>query len=90
MSMKNSYDTIGNRTRDLPVNSARTAKFDYCRFSWGGLHGKDVVVTGKGKTGTIPAFAIGRATWEGCSGNWERKNGNHPSICYREGYMGRV
>jgi hypothetical protein len=21
--------------------------------------------------------------WEACSGNWERKNGNHPSICSR-------
>jgi hypothetical protein len=79
---------------------------------WGGLHGKDVVGTGKEKTGTIPAFVVGRATlevcsgkektgtipafaegratWEACSGNWERKNGNHPSICCREGYMGSM
>jgi hypothetical protein len=28
-------------------------------------------------------FSWGRATWEACSGNWERKNGNHPSICSR-------
>jgi hypothetical protein len=34
------------------------------RFSRGGLHGKYVVASGKGKTGTIPAFAVGRATWE--------------------------
>jgi hypothetical protein len=34
-------------------------KVDYSRFSWGGLHGKHVVATGKGKTGTIPAFAQG-------------------------------
>jgi hypothetical protein len=32
-------------------------KVDYCRVSLGGLHGKHVVATGKGKTGTIPAFA---------------------------------
>jgi hypothetical protein len=24
---------------------------------------------------------LGRATWEACNGNLERKNGNHPSIC---------
>jgi hypothetical protein len=34
-------------------------KVDYYRFSWGGLHGKNVVATGKGKTGTVPAFALG-------------------------------
>jgi hypothetical protein len=28
-------------------------------------------------------FSWGRATWEVCSGNLERKNGNHPSICSR-------
>jgi hypothetical protein len=38
------------------------------------------VAIGKGKTGTIPAFAVGRATWEACSGNWERKNGNIPAF----------
>jgi hypothetical protein len=81
-------------------------KVDYSRFSWGGLHGKHVVANGKGKTGTIPAFAVGSATWEecsgnwewkngktaweACSGNWEWKNGNHPSICCREGYMGSM
>jgi hypothetical protein len=48
------------------------------------------MATGKGKTGTIPAFAVGRATWEACNGNWERKNGNHPSIYCREGYMGSM
>jgi hypothetical protein len=67
----------------------QTVKVDCCRFGWGGLHGKDVVGTGKGKMGTIPAFCVGRAAWEGCTGNWERKNRNHPSICSREGYMGR-
>jgi hypothetical protein len=39
-------------------------KVDYSRFSWGGLHGKHVVATWIGKTGTIPAFAVGRATCE--------------------------
>jgi hypothetical protein len=34
-------------------------KVDYCRFSLGGLHGKHVVATWKGKTGTITAFALG-------------------------------
>jgi hypothetical protein len=38
---------------------ARTMKFDYSRFSLGGLHGKHVVETWKGKTGTITAFALG-------------------------------
>jgi hypothetical protein len=38
---------------------ARTMKVDYSRFSWGGLHGKHVVATWKGKTGTIPEFALG-------------------------------
>jgi hypothetical protein len=38
---------------------ARTMKVDYSRFSWGGLHGKHVVATWKGKTGTIPAFSLG-------------------------------
>jgi hypothetical protein len=33
-------------------------KVDYSRFSCGGLHGKHVVAIWKGKTGTIPAFAI--------------------------------
>jgi hypothetical protein len=41
------------------VAYARTMKVDYSRFSWGGLHGKRVVETWKGKTGTIPAFALG-------------------------------
>jgi hypothetical protein len=41
------------------ITYARTIKVDYSRFSWGGLHGKHVVATGKGKTGTIPAFALG-------------------------------
>jgi hypothetical protein len=26
-------------------------------------------------------FSWGRATWEACSGNLERKNGNHRRIC---------
>jgi hypothetical protein len=34
-------------------------KVDYSRFSWGGLHGKQVEATWKGKTGTIPAFTPG-------------------------------
>jgi hypothetical protein len=34
-------------------------KVDYSRFSWGGLHGKHAVAAWKGKTGTIPAFALG-------------------------------
>jgi hypothetical protein len=34
-------------------------KVDYSTFSCGGLHGKHVVATWKGKTGTIPAFALG-------------------------------
>jgi hypothetical protein len=55
------------------ITYARTMKVDYSRYSLGGLHGKQVVATGKGKTGTIPAFAVGRATWETGSGNWERK-----------------
>jgi hypothetical protein len=38
---------------------ARTMKVDFSRFSWGGLHGKHVVATWKGKSGTIPAFALG-------------------------------
>jgi hypothetical protein len=41
------------------ITYARTMKVDYSRFSWGGLHGKHVVATWKGKTGTIPAFAQG-------------------------------
>jgi hypothetical protein len=69
------------------ITHARTVKVDYCRFSWKRLHGKHVVATGKEKTGNIPAFAVGRATWKVCSGKWERKNGDHPSICFREGYM---
>jgi hypothetical protein len=34
-------------------------KVDYSRFSLGGPHGKHVVATGKGKTGTNPTFALG-------------------------------
>jgi hypothetical protein len=34
-------------------------KVDYSRFSLGELHGKHVVATWKGKTGTIQAFALG-------------------------------
>jgi hypothetical protein len=41
------------------ITYARTMQVDYSRFSWGGLHVKHVVATGKGKTGTIPAFALG-------------------------------
>jgi hypothetical protein len=41
-------------------------KVDYCSFRWGGIHGKYVVATGKGKTGTNLAFIVGRATWEVC------------------------
>jgi hypothetical protein len=72
------------------ITYARTVKVDYSRFSLGGLHGKHVVVTGKGKMGTIPAFAVGRVIWEAGSGSWERKNRNHPSICCREGYIGSM
>jgi hypothetical protein len=31
------------------ITYARIMKFDYSRFSWGGLHGKHVVATLKGK-----------------------------------------
>jgi hypothetical protein len=41
------------------VTYARNIKVDYSRFSWGGLHGKHVVTTWKGKTGTIPEFVLG-------------------------------
>jgi hypothetical protein len=34
-------------------------KVDYPKFSLGGLHGKHVVATWRGKTGTIPEFAVG-------------------------------
>jgi hypothetical protein len=44
---------------NLHITYAPTMKVDYSRFSWGGLHGKHVVATGKGKTGTIPEFALG-------------------------------
>jgi hypothetical protein len=44
---------------NLHITYARTMKVDYSRFSWRGLHGKHVVATSKGKTGTIPAFAVG-------------------------------
>jgi hypothetical protein len=41
------------------ITYARIMKVDYSRFNWGGLHGKHVVVTWKGKTETIPTFALG-------------------------------
>jgi hypothetical protein len=41
------------------ITYARTMKVDYSSFSWGGLHGKHVVATGKGITGTIRSFALG-------------------------------
>jgi hypothetical protein len=41
------------------ITYARNMKVDYSRFSWEGLNWKHVVATGKGKTGTIPAFAQG-------------------------------
>jgi hypothetical protein len=44
---------------NLHIAYARTMKVDYSRYSWRGLHGKHVVATWKGKTGTIPAFALG-------------------------------
>jgi hypothetical protein len=44
---------------NLHITYARTMKVGYCRFSMGGLHGKHVVAAWKGKTGTIPAFALG-------------------------------
>jgi hypothetical protein len=40
------------------ITYARAIQVDYSRFSWGGLHGKHVMETWKGKTGTIPAFAL--------------------------------
>jgi hypothetical protein len=43
---------------NLHITYARTMKVDYSRFNWGGLHGKHVVATWKGKTGTIPAYFI--------------------------------
>jgi hypothetical protein len=55
------------------ITYARTMKVDYSIFSLGGLHGKHVVATGKGKTGTIPAFAVGRATSEESRGELECK-----------------
>jgi hypothetical protein len=57
------------------ITYARTMKVDYARFSWGGLHGKHVVATGKGKTGTVPAFAIGpRKTKKNlCRVGWSQK-----------------
>jgi hypothetical protein len=44
---------------NLRITYARTMKVDYSRFSLGRLHGKHVVATWKGKTGTILAFALG-------------------------------
>jgi hypothetical protein len=41
---------------NLHITYARTMKVDYSRFSLGGLHGKHVVATWTGKTGTIPAL----------------------------------
>jgi hypothetical protein len=41
------------------ITYARTMKVDYSRFSWEGYMGKHVVATWEGKTGTIPAFALG-------------------------------
>jgi hypothetical protein len=32
---------------------------------------------------TITLDLVGKATWEACSGNLEKKNGNHHSICSR-------
>jgi hypothetical protein len=43
----------------LHITYAQTMRVDYSRFSWGGLHGKHVVATWKGKTATIPAYAVG-------------------------------
>jgi hypothetical protein len=37
---------------------ARTMRVDSSRFSGGGLHGKHVVATWKGKMETIPEFAL--------------------------------
>jgi hypothetical protein len=44
---------------NLHIRYTRIMKVDYSRFSWGGLHGKHVVATWKGKTGTNPTFALG-------------------------------
>jgi hypothetical protein len=41
------------------ITYTRTMKVDYSRFSWGGLRGKHVVEIWKGKTGNIPALALG-------------------------------
>jgi hypothetical protein len=52
---------------NLHITYARIMRVDYSGFSWGGLHGKHVVATWKGKTGTIPAFALGpRKTKKTC------------------------
>jgi hypothetical protein len=52
-------DTHPTTVVNLHITYVRTVKVDYCRFSWGGLHGKQVVAAGKGTMGTIPAFALG-------------------------------
>jgi hypothetical protein len=44
---------------NLYITYARTMKVGYSVFSLGGLHGKHVVATWKGKTETIPAFTLG-------------------------------
>jgi hypothetical protein len=44
---------------NLHITYVRTMKVNYSRFSWGGLCGKHVVATWKGKAGTILAFALG-------------------------------
>jgi hypothetical protein len=55
---------------NLHITYARTMKVDYSRFILGGLHGKHVVATWKGKTGTIPAFPLGpRKTKHGYNTN---------------------
>jgi hypothetical protein len=44
---------------NLHITYAQTVKVYYSRFRWGGLHGKHVVATWKGKTRTVPAFGLG-------------------------------
>jgi hypothetical protein len=38
------------------ITYARIMKVDFSRFSWGWLHGKHVVATGKGKNGNHPSI----------------------------------
>jgi hypothetical protein len=62
---------------NLHITYARIMKVDYSRFSLGRLHGKQVVAGWKGKTGTIPAFALGlRKTKENLRRNGKNQTKN--------------